>query len=199
MMSGRALRVEMRARRRGVSKPERARMAEALARHLGASLRVRRARRIACYLPNDGEMDLGPVMDFLRAAGRQVLLPALHGAGLWFFPYDRETPLTPNRFGIPEPDAPAHTRCPARNLDLVLMPLVAFDPSGNRLGMGGGFYDRTFSYLRNRKFWTKPLLIGIAYEFQRLESLTPSPWDIPLQAIATEKSLHPTNSQEIPQ
>jgi 5-formyltetrahydrofolate cyclo-ligase len=79
------------------------------------------------------------------------------------------------------------------------MPLVAFDPSGNRLGMGGGFYDRTFSYLRNRKFWTKPLLIGIAYEFQRLDSLTPSPWDVPLQAIATEKSLHPTNSQEIPQ
>jgi 5-formyltetrahydrofolate cyclo-ligase len=70
------------------------------------------------------------------------------------------------------------------------MPLVAFDPSGNRLGMGGGFYDRTFSYLRNRKFWTKPLLIGIAYEFQRLDSLTPSPWDVPLQAIATEKSLH---------
>ncbi len=189
MKSRRALRAEMRRRRRAISEPERARMAKAVARHLGASLRVRRARRVACYLSNDGEMDLGPVMDFLRGIGRQVLLPALRGNQLWFFPYDRHTPLALNRFGIPEPDVAAHTRCRPRDLDLVLVPLVAFDESGNRLGMGGGYYDRAFSYLRNRAFWKKPLLLGVAYEFQRLETLAAHRWDIPLQGVATEKRL----------
>ena len=180
----------MRERRRAMDKSTRRRMAQALARHLGACLRVRRARRIACYLCNDGEMDLGPAMDLLRSGGATMLLPSLHGDGLWFLPYDRKTPLAPNRFGIPEPDVAAHARCRARDLDLVLMPLVAFDTAGNRLGMGGGFYDRTFSYLRSRKTWKKPLLLGIAYEFQHLDSLTPRPWDIPLQGVATEKCVH---------
>ncbi len=190
MKSRRTLRSEMRARRRAISEPERVRMAGALARHLGACLRVRRARRVACYLSNDGEMRLGPVMDFLRANGRQVLLPALHAGGLWFLPYDRDTRLAPNRFGIPEPDVTGGARCRARDLDLVLMPLVAFDATGNRLGMGGGFYDRTFSYLRNREFWKKPLLIGIAYEFQCLETLPSRPWDVPLHGVATEERLY---------
>jgi 5-formyltetrahydrofolate cyclo-ligase len=190
MKSRRALRSEMRTRRRSVGEPERVRMAGALARHLGASLRVRRAQRVACYLSNDGEMRLGPVMDFLRANGRQVLLPALHGDGLWFLPYDCDTRLAPNRFGIPEPVVTGRARCRARDLDLVLMPLVAFDTTGNRLGMGGGFYDRTFSYLRHRKFWTKPLLIGIAYEFQCLESLPSRSWDVPLHGVATEERLY---------
>jgi len=180
----------MRERRRAMDKSARRRMAQALARHLGACLRVRRARRIACYLCNDGEMDLGPAMDLLRSSGAKLLLPTLRGDGLWFLPYDRETPLAPNRFGIPEPDVAAHARCRARDLDLVLMPLVAFDTAGNRLGMGGGFYDRTFSYLQTRKIWKKPLLLGIAYEFQHLDSLTTRPWDIPLQGVATEKCVH---------
>ena len=128
-------------------------------------------------------------MNFLRGQGRQVLLPALHGDTLWFLPCDRHTPLAPNRFGIPEPDVAPEARCRPRDLDLVLMPLVAFDASGNRLGMGGGFYDRTFSYLRNRTFWKKPMLLGVAYEFQRLETIASHPWDIPLQGIATEKRL----------
>ena len=190
MKSRRALRAQMRTRRRAIDKSARIRMAETLARHLGANLRVRRAQRIACYLSNDGEMDLAPAMDLLRSSGANVLLPALHGSGLWFLPYDRETPLAPNRFGIPEPDVAAHTRCRARDLDVVLMPLVAFDATGNRLGMGGGFYDRTFAYLQSRRFWKKPLLLGVAYEFQRLESLAPRAWDVPLQGVATEKGLH---------
>jgi 5-formyltetrahydrofolate cyclo-ligase len=190
MKSRRALRAEMRRRRRALSACERARMAESLATRLRASLRVRRARRVACYLANDGEMDLGAVMALLRGHGRQVLLPALHGKALWFLPYDADTRLTPNRFGIPEPDVAARTRCRARNLDLVLMPLVAFDAAGNRLGMGGGYYDRTFSYLRHRVTWRKPLLIGVAYEFQRLQSLPSRPWDVLLHGVATEKHLY---------
>ena len=190
MMSRHALRADMRRRRRALTRAERVRLAKSLARQLGATLLRRRARRVACYLCNDGEMDLGPVMSLLRSQGRQVLLPTLHGEGLWFFPFDEQTPLAANRFGIAEPDVPAHTRCRARDLDLVLMPLVAFDPEGNRLGMGGGYYDRTFSYLKSRIIWKKPLLIGIAYEFQRLQSIPPQTWDVPLHGVATEKRIY---------
>ena len=165
-------------------------MARALARHVTASLRIRRAQRIACYLANDGEIDLAPVVAFLRNLGREVLLPALHDDGLWFFPYSADTPMKDNRFGIPEPCLPPRVRCPARELDVVLMPLVAVDSSGNRLGMGGGYYDRTFSYLKARSVWKRPLLIGVAYEFQRVARLPTQPWDIPLHALATEKQLY---------
>jgi 5-formyltetrahydrofolate cyclo-ligase len=151
---------------------------------------MRGARRIACYLANDGEIDPGPAMGLLRRGGRRILLPVLHGETLWFLPYHPETPLARNRFGIPEPAVSARRRCPARNLDVVLVPLVAFDAAGNRLGMGGGFYDRTFAYLRNRAVWKRPLLIGVAYEFQRLDALPSQAWDIPMHGIATEKRLY---------
>ena len=190
MRDRRTLRVEMRRRRRALTRTEREHKANALARQLGRSLRLRRARRVSCYLAHDAEMDLGPTMKFLQSQGRRVLLPVLHGEKLWFLPYDSDTPLAPNRFGIGEPDVPAQTRCRARDLDVVLMPLVAFDTAGNRLGMGGGFYDRTFSYLHSRTTWRKPLLIGIAYEFQRLPSIPPQPWDVPLHGVATEERLH---------
>jgi 5-formyltetrahydrofolate cyclo-ligase len=180
----------MRRRRRDISAAERARSAESLARRLAASLRVRRARRVACYLANDGEMDLGPVMARLRGCGARVFLPALHGDALWFLPFERDTPFAINRFGIAEPDLAARCRCRARDLDLVLMPLVAFDSAGNRLGMGGGYYDRTFAYVKHRLIWKKPLLIGIAYELQRLDSLPSRPWDVPLHGVATEKHLY---------
>lgn len=190
MTSRRALRAEMRRRRRALSASERARLSQSLARRLGGSLRVSRARTVACYLANDGEMDLGPMIARMRSRGTRVLLPVLHGDALWFLPFEPDTPLTPNRFGIPEPDVAAGSRCRARDLDLVLMPLVAFDAAGNRLGMGGGYYDRTFAYLRSRTVWKKPLLVGIAYEFQKLPSLAPQPWDVPLHAVATEKHLY---------
>lgn len=190
MNARRALRASLRARRRALSTSERAAMAEALAARLAGSLRIRRARRIAGYLCNDGEMDPGPGLALLRAGGAEVLLPVLRGAALWFLPYARDTTLAPNRFGIPEPAVGARSRCRAQDLDVVLMPLVAFDGAGNRLGMGGGFYDRTFAYLKHRRIWRKPLLMGVAYEFQRQEALPASSWDVPLHGIVTEKRLY---------
>lgn len=190
MKSRRDLRLEMRTRRRDLPTPERIRSARGLASVLSNTLRLRGARRIACYLSNDGEIDTGPAIRLLRRGGGRIWLPALHGRALWFLPYDDNTRLSRNRFGIPEPDVPAGRRCPARDLDVVLLPLVAFDGNGNRLGMGGGFYDRTFAYLRNRKAWRKPTLIGVAYEFQRLDALPTRPWDIPLDGVATERRLY---------
>ena len=180
----------MRARRRAISEADRRSMARSLARHLGNWLRLRRAQKIAGYLTNDAEMDPAPVLGLARANGATAFLPVLHRGALWFLPYHQDTPLVANRFGIPEPHVAAGRRCRAPHLDLVLVPLVAFDCAGNRLGMGGGFYDRTFAYMRNRAHWQKPRLIGIAYECQRLDRLSSHPWDVPLHAVATEKRLY---------
>ncbi len=123
------------------------------------------------------------------AAGKRTYLPVLHGRRLWFLPYDSETPLARNRFGILEPDVSPKRRRALEALDMVLVPLVAFDEQGNRLGMGGGYYDRTFAYLLGRRRWTRPLLVGVAYEFQCSAALPTRPWDVPLQAVATERGL----------
>ena len=81
-------------------------------------------------------------------------------------------------------------------LDLILLPLVGFDLKGNRLGMGGGYYDRTLSYLRHRRFWIKPRLVGVAHECQKVDSLIARPWDIPLDAVVTETAFYRFNKPE---
>jgi 5-formyltetrahydrofolate cyclo-ligase len=179
----------MRVRRRGLSESERAAHAERLARVLCTALLPKRVRRFACYLARDGEPDLGPFVSRLWRCRRESYLPVLHARKLWFLPYRADTPLVANRFGIPEPASSARERCAPRALDFVLMPLVAFDESGNRLGMGGGFYDRTFADGARGRTWRKPWLIGIAYEFQRVPSLPVQAWDVPLDGIATERGV----------
>ena len=104
----------------------------------------------------------------------------------------RNTRMAPNRFGIPEPIDAKPLR--ARQLDLLLMPLVGFDLEGNRLGMGGGFYDATLAFMRHRRVWRKPRLVGIAYECQRVDTLPHEPWDMPLDAVLTERQLYRFNS-----
>ena len=90
-------------------------------------------------------------------------------------------------FGIQEP-AGGPIRA-ARNLDIILTPLVAFDSAGNRIGMGGGYYDRTFAFLKRRTTWRKPKLIGIAFGLQEVDAVPVDTWDVPLDGILTEKGL----------
>ncbi len=96
-----------------------------------------------------------------------------------------------NRFGIPEPLTHKRVHVPPWGLDLICMPLVAFDRQGNRLGMGGGFYDRSLAYRRGRQSWHKPRLLGIAHALQEVAELEPRPWDIPLSGVATEAEIIP--------
>ena len=77
----------------------------------------------------------------------------------------------------------------ARRLDVMLLPLVGFDSEGRRLGMGGGYYDATLAYLRSRRRWRKPLLVGVAYACQQLKEVPAEPWDVRLDMILTEKGL----------
>jgi 5-formyltetrahydrofolate cyclo-ligase len=118
-----------------------------------------------------------------------VLHPYLPGR-LWFVRYWRDDPMRRNRFGIPEPARRGRQLCPARTLNLVLLPLVGFDAGCNRIGMGKGYYDRSFAFLRARQHWQRPLLIGLAHECQRIETIAPRPWDVPLDAVVTERRIY---------
>jgi len=187
------LRSTLRARRRALTGPEQDRAAHALAARLAAARLFRVSQRIALYLSNDGEIDPDPLMERAREMKKTCYLPILSRLRhdrLWFAPYYSGATLVRNRFGIPEPVVPAREWVRAQDLDLVLLPLVAFDLEGNRLGMGGGFYDKSLAFLRTRSLWRKPHLIGLAHHFQRVPQLETFPWDVPLQAVATDQAVY---------
>lgn len=149
------------------------------------------ARRIGFYLPHRGEFDLGPLMRRAQTMRLTCCLPILPRRGriMRFGRLDRTAyPMRTNRFGIPEPVDARPLR--ARQLDLLLMPLVGFDTAGHRLGMGGGYYDATLAFMKRRRHWHRPRLIGIAYECQRVDALPHDPWDMPLDAVLTERRLY---------
>jgi 5-formyltetrahydrofolate cyclo-ligase len=187
------LRRELRARRQELTAPEQTHAAHLLSAQLVATRQVRVSRRIAVYLPNDGEIDPVPFMARLWKMKKTCYLPILSRLRhdrLWFAPFTQDTPLAPNRFGILEPVVPARAWVRAPELDLILMPLVAFDPHGNRLGMGGGFYDKSLAFLRQRSRWHKPHLIGLAHDFQRVKKLEACAWDVPLQGVVTDHATY---------
>jgi 5-formyltetrahydrofolate cyclo-ligase len=126
-------------------------------------------------------------------AGKQVYLPVLRNRpsnSLWFTAYRPGDRLVNNCYGIPEPVMHSRRIVMPWSLDMVFVPLVAFDRSGNRLGMGGGYYDRTFAFRRMRSHWRGPKLIGLAHEFQRVEQLLNQVWDIPLDGVITEQRIY---------
>ena len=137
-------------------------------------INTQKSLKIACYLAVNGELDLGPTIDYLMEQNHEVYLPIIAGNRLLTF--GRLFPNTifqKNHYGIDEPVTDQIIS--ATELDIVLAPGVAFDKQNNRLGMGGGFYDTTFEF---KKEATKPLLIGVGYDFQLVEQLQAQPWDI---------------------
>lgn len=186
------LRRLLRRRRRSLDPRQQKQAARHLARTLTRQPELLRARRIAVYLPNDGEIDPGVFVQAARRRGVSFYLPVLHPilkGRLTFQPWSGSTHLRTNRFGIAEPTFRGHRRHPAWALDTVLLPLVGFDESGGRLGMGGGFYDRTFAFIRHRPR-PAPRLIGLAHECQKVDSLPIASWDIPLDAVATARRIY---------
>lgn len=192
MNSRSEMRAALRQRRRALSRGQRRHSAERVARRLSALRAFRCARRVAFYMANDGEMELSALLRRALHYGKRCYLPVLRRNRLAFAPYRTGDRLTPNHFGIPEPALPGKGWSRAAALDLILVPLVAFDARGNRLGMGAGFYDRTLGFLRQRRHWRRPRLIGVAYDFQRVPEITSAPWDVPLDGIATETSVYHT-------
>ncbi len=197
-MTAQTLRQQIRQARRTLNDSEREHASFLLCERIAASRLFQKSEHIAFYLSNDGEIDPGLLIQHAWQRGKQCYLPVLaepNTQRLWFVPYTPETKLRNNRFGIPEPIHSHKTRLrKTLSLDLILMPLVAFDEQGNRMGMGGGFYDRTLAFLRQRAHWHKPNLLGVAYELQKQKELKNNPWDVPLQAVATESQLYLCNN-----
>ncbi|HEY3520094.1 MAG TPA: 5-formyltetrahydrofolate cyclo-ligase [Rhodanobacteraceae bacterium] len=184
------LRAEMSARRMALGAAERINAAEGAARSLERLPEFMVDANVAGYWAVRGELPLNLVVASLHSRGQHYLLPVLDENSprcLRFAEYRTGDGLKSNRFGIPEPRNA--TRIDARQLDLVLLPLLAFDARGNRLGTGGGFYDTTFSFLRDREQAAKPILVGIGYAFQQVESLPAENWDVALDYLATEREL----------
>lgn len=192
MLVAASLRQQIRISRRALSPSQRHQAALALCNRIAALPIFASSRHIAGYLAVDGEMDPAPLLAHALEQGKRMYLPVLIDnpqAPMLFAPYQPDVKLKPNRFGILEPDVPMTQFLEPQQLDLVLTPLVGFDAKGTRLGMGGGFYDRTFAFRRDVGC-LQPYLLGVAYELQKLEELTPQPWDIPLDGIATEQALY---------
>jgi 5-formyltetrahydrofolate cyclo-ligase len=183
------LRQRLAERRRALPPPQRMAAALGLRRSLEQLPEYHTDARVAGYWACDGELPLNLVIPPLAARGQQFLLPLLaEDRQLRFAPWSAGDAVQPNRHGIPEPVAPREWLAPFQ-LDLVLVPLLAFDRRGHRLGHGGGWYDRSFAFLNEQVRPTEPLLVGIAYDFQELDAIAAEPWDVPLDYIATDREL----------
>lgn len=183
----------MRAQRRALTPVEQALAAHALAKRVAATRLFRVCDRIACYIPNDGEIGTREILERIWGMCKTAFLPVVSRTGadrLAFAEASPGTKLRPNRFGIPEPVFSSAALVPAARLDLILLPLVAFDAAGHRLGMGRGFYDRSLEFLDRRIYWKRPRLLGLAYDFQRLERLPVDERDVALDGIVTDRALY---------
>lgn len=188
------LRRLMRARRRAVTDTEQAQVGLGIMKVISSLRLLRPGRRIAAYIAHGREADLRATIALARRRHCRIYLPAIthrRSARMEFVRFDADSRLRPNRFGIPEPDARTARRIAVRELDLILVPLVAVDPWGARLGSGAGFYDRRLHHLNADRRWRRPLLVGVAYEFQRIAHLPSQPWDVPLDAVITDRGFYP--------
>lgn len=143
---------------------------------------------VASYLASPHEFDTEPLIDAIWKAKKRCFVPVLTDkpeSPLQFVLYEFGSVLARNKFGILEPRDRQISIAP-KDLDLVMVPLVAFDFAGHRLGTGGGYYDRTFKFLTHAQ---KPLLMGLGFALQAAEALPNDPWDIPLNVVLTQKSL----------
>ncbi len=190
------IRSQIKAKRLALEEAEVSCLSQRIAARIMRTEVFKQAHHIAYYLPVAGEADptwlLTP--EFIETKAFYLPIIKQEGKiGLNFSRVDDQTRLQENQYGIPEPVPGEGDRIEPEQLDLVITPLVSFDREHNRIGMGGGFYDRTFAFKRESthlKAVTRPLLIGYAYEFQRSEALMPEYWDVKLDGIVTEEEAY---------
>lgn len=155
-----------------------------MARLVAGSGLLHAAKRVAVYAANDGELDPSMLISTLHRAGKTVVLPVMGKDKRLTWRRWRSEPLMRNRVGIAEPSRYT-PRIPTRTLELVFVPLVAFDDAGHRLGRGGGYYDATFVHAEPR-----PKLVGLAHEVQHAAELPREHWDVRLDAVITERRIY---------
>mgnify|MGYP000861782046 CR=1 FL=1 len=184
------IRKNLRSKRRALTPAQQRSAAQDLASLIAQQTFFQRAKRIGIYIANDGEIDPSALMSLAFKADKACFLPIIHPLQfnrLYFGEYRNGDQLKANRFGILEPLLRSTPVAPPWSLDLILLPLVAFDRSGNRIGMGGGFYDRTLATHATQP--RKPTLIGLAHECQEIDSIAQQSWDIPLDKIITNREI----------
>jgi 5-formyltetrahydrofolate cyclo-ligase len=183
-----ALRAELRAKRRKIPRESRSRAEQRVALTIQRHFHLHPGQRIALYAPLRDELGVAPLVRIARLHGARVYLPRLTDRRHRRMSFvDAEGPLRPNRMGILEPSAAR--AIPARWLDLVFLPLLGFDTAGMRLGMGGGYYDRAFAFLKLRDSWRRPKLIGVGFAMQRVAPLARASHDLTLDAVVTEEGV----------
>jgi 5-formyltetrahydrofolate cyclo-ligase len=191
--SRKSLRKQLRTARRALSLAQQRRASEQVARRISSHPVFLRSQHIALYMAEDGEIDVQLLIRIAERMSKRCYLPVLHPLGhnhLWFARYKTGDYLRKNYFGLAEPTVDKTCLKPWA-LDLVLMPLVGFDRHGNRLGMGGGFYDRTFAFLNHtpRNKPHAPVLMGVAHQCQETTGLTREAWDVAFNYVATDKEI----------
>jgi 5-formyltetrahydrofolate cyclo-ligase len=188
MIQRQVIRQQVRHLRRAMTDEQQAQAAEQLAELALNYAPVPAARHIALFLSVDGELNTRPLIARLWHLKKAVYLPVLHPfspGNLLFLRYSPDTPLHTNKLRIPEPPLDIRQLITLDQLDLMMVPLVAFDQHGQRLGMGGGFYDRTLQNWRQHGF----LPVGLAHDCQQVDSLPVAEWDVPLPAVMTPSKL----------
>nr|WP_218834541.1 5-formyltetrahydrofolate cyclo-ligase [Pantoea piersonii] len=188
MLDRHHIRQHVRHLRRSLTPEQQEQAADRLAEHAVNFAPLANASHIALFLSVDGELNTRPLIAKLWQQKKQVYLPVLHpfaSGHLLFLRYTPETVLTPNKLRIPEPPLDIRQMITLDRLDVMMVPLVAFDDSGQRLGMGGGFYDRTLQNWRQHGF----LPVGVAHDCQQVERLPTEEWDVPLPAVLTPSRL----------
>jgi 5-formyltetrahydrofolate cyclo-ligase len=189
-MNRQALRNQLTAKRTGLDQGQVNSLSLQIAALVWRLPSLARSQRIACYFSINGEVDCAPIIAEAWDRDRQVFLPVLKRGELVFAHFRPESRLLTNRFGIPEPVCRKAEILRPNELDVVLCPLVAFDMRGNRLGMGGGYYDRSFRFVAQRRNWLRPRLVGLGYEFQKTSKIEAYNWDQPLNNAVTEKRIY---------
>lgn len=191
----RTLRQDIRQQRRELHPAFRREAARQIRRHMAISIRYVRARHVAFFFPTRDELDLWPLVCDSADRGKVCYLPVMtdrlmrfRSSPLAFQAFDpQEKDLVRGNFGIMEPAFNPHEQTRLSRLDVIFVPLIAFDRQGNRVGMGKGYYDRTLAGLANS--YRRPWLVGCGFSMQEVEAIPVNAWDVPLDAILTEKGL----------
>jgi 5-formyltetrahydrofolate cyclo-ligase len=187
------LRRHLKHARAAIDTGERMRVSRRIVQRLARHPRYLKARRVAAYIGSKHEVDPMPLMYGASDLDKTFYLPVLHpfrDGRLLFCRWSPGDPLQKNRFDIPEPVPTRDNILPVQHLDLVIMPMLGFDPSLNRLGMGGGYYDRSLAFRRRRRCSRRPFLLGLAFEVQRIDHLERQPWDIDVDAVISEDTVY---------
>ncbi len=185
MPSAAPSRAQLRERRRAIAPDARMRAAEAVATHLLGLPGFPRSGYVAGYWAMDGELPLH-VWQIRLPAKLVYCLPVLDPAArcLRFAPWRPGDALVTNRYGIPEPALSPASLLDAADMAFIAMPLTGFDRHGHRMGMGGGWYDRTLAFRNERP--APPFCVGIGFDVQEMPPFQPQPWDVACDAIVTE-------------